>query len=136
DPHKVPAGTSAEFRYVLHLDAAPKLASLQVVAHGPFVASVNGTVTGHHTTWSSFDYEEILKLLTFGPGANGDNEVLVKVSAPPVKAPATTAAAFAATIRLTASDGTERRIVSDRSWSVRTGGGNWKPAEEVGNIAT
>src|SRR5665213_1444533 len=136
DPHKVPAGTSAELHYTLHLDVTPKLASLQVVAHGPFVASVNGKVTGNHTTWSSFDYEEILKLLKFGPGAKGDNEILVKVTAPTVKAPATAAAAFAATIRITAQDGTERRIVSDKNWSVRGAGGDWRPAEEVGDIAT
>ncbi len=86
------------------------------MAHGAFTASVNGKVTGEHTTWTSFDYEEILKLLKFGPGEKGDNEILVKVTAPTVKAPATTAAAFAATIRITAHDGTERRIVSDKSW--------------------
>ena len=136
DPRKVPSGASAEFHYRLHLDSAPKLASLQVVALGPFVASVNGNITGDHTRWSSFDYEEILKALKFGAGEKGDNDILVKVTAPAVKAPATTAAAFAATIRITANDGTERRIVSDSRWSARTGGGDWKPAEDVGNIAT
>ncbi|HZL28174.1 MAG TPA: family 78 glycoside hydrolase catalytic domain [Acidobacteriaceae bacterium] len=136
DPRKVPAGTSAEFHYMLHLDARPKLASLQVVAHGPFVARVNGQVTGEHTIWSSFDYEEILKALKFGPGTKGDNDILVKVSAPEVRAPATAGVAFAATIRITGQDGVERRIVSDKSWSARVAGGDWKPAEEVGNIST
>jgi alpha-L-rhamnosidase len=133
--HKVPGGTHAEFRYTLHLDAAPKLASLHVVAHGAYVASVNGKVTGGHT-WSSFDREEILGVLKCGPGVKGDNEILVKVTAPPEKSPATTAAAFAAVIRVTAKDGTERSVVSDSSWSARTTGGDWKSAEDVGNIAT
>ena len=64
-----------------------------VVAHGPLTARVNGQVTGEHTIWSSFDYEEILTVLKFGPGTKGDNDILVKVSAPQVKTPATTGVA-------------------------------------------
>src|SRR3984885_636694 len=45
---KVPAGTTAEFRYTLHLDAAPTRASLHIVSPGAYVATVNGIVTGQH----------------------------------------------------------------------------------------
>src|SRR5271168_1738182 len=76
DAQAVPAGTPAEFRYTLHLDAEPMRASLHVVSPGDYVATVNGVVTGQHQSWGAFDWEEIGPLLK-----SGDNEILVKVVA-------------------------------------------------------
>ena len=137
DAKKVPSGAAAEFHYPLHLDAEPLRVSLHVVTPGDFVATVNGVVTGHHSTWSAFDWEEIGPLLKYGAGPAGDNDIVVKVVAPQSNDPAKTfAAAFAASIRLTAQDGVERRIVSDSSWGARTGSGDWQPAQQIGPITT
>jgi alpha-L-rhamnosidase len=136
DAEHVAAGTVAEFRYVLHMDARPIRASLHVASRGTFVASVNAKETGKHTEWSTFDWEEITPELRFGPGAAGDNEILVRVVSPQVHEPVTNApAAFAASIHLTDRNGSERRIVSDHAWSARAGDGSaWSAAQEVGSL--
>jgi alpha-L-rhamnosidase len=143
----------AEFRYLVHLDAPPTRASLHILAAGSYVATVNGTRTGQHDDFCAFDWEEIGPLLK-----SGDNEILVKITSPEAKSPSTTApAGFAASLRITSSDNTERRIASDNTWMVRTrgvvlqrslrgllafmtqyvriGDADWEPAQQVGNIA-
>ena len=137
DARHVAAGTVAEFRYVLHLDAPPLRASMHVVSRGGFIASVNGKETGRHTEWSAFDWEEIAPELHAGMGVAGDNEILVRVVSPQVHEPATTApAAFAAGIRVTDQKGIEQNIPSDHAWSARSGdSGSWVPAQEVGTLA-
>jgi alpha-L-rhamnosidase len=133
DAEKVPANTTAEFRYTLHLDRAPMRASLHIVSPGAYSATVNAVITGQHKAWSAFDWEEIGTLLK-----PGDNEILVRVVSPQARKPATTAAtAFAASIRITAPDNTERRIPSDNTWLARPDStAEWQPAQVVGPIAT
>jgi alpha-L-rhamnosidase len=132
DPKAIPPSTEAEFRYTLHLDAAPTRASLHVLAVGHFVATVNGTPTGQHTDFGAFDWEEITPLLK-----PGDNEILVKVTSPHARQPATTVpAGFAASLRITAADNTERRLPSDTTWQARTATTPWQPAQEIGTLAT
>lgn len=132
----VPAGSTAEFRYVLHLDSLPERASLHVVAQGNYVARVNGTVTGGHgnvvtsavAQWNSFDYEPITSNLKVG-----DNVIEVSVVAPkPKKAKmpvTTTPSGMAATLRIVDSTGKERRLVSDASWQGKTASGSWEPVQ-------
>ena len=132
DPQKVPANTTAEFRYTLHLDAAPTRASLHIVSPGAYIAAVNGTVTGEHKAWGAFDWEEIGPLLK-----PGDNEILVKVVAQAKVSAPIVSTAFAASLRITASDGTQRRIPSDTTWQVRPDiNAEWQPAQEIGPITT
>ena len=132
DAQKVPVGTTAEFRYSLHLDAAAMRASLHIVSPGAYVAAVNGVTTGRHTAWGAFDWEEIGPLLK-----PGDNEILVKVIAQAKLRAPVVATAFAASLRITAPDGTERRIPSDNTWLARTGSNaEWRPAQIVGPITT
>jgi alpha-L-rhamnosidase len=132
DTQKVPAGTTAEFRYTLQLAAAPMRASLHVVSPGAYVATVNGIVTGQHKAWGAFDWEEI------GPLLNpGDNEILVKVIAQDKVSAPVVSTAFAASLRITAEDGTERRIPTDATWSARSNpSAAWQPAQVVGPITT
>jgi alpha-L-rhamnosidase len=131
DAQKVPAGTTADFRYTLHLDAAPMRASLHIVSPGAYVAMVNGVVTGQHKAWGAFDWEGIGPLLK-----PGDNEILVKVAAQAKISAPLVSTAFAASIRITSQDGTERRIASDNTWLTHTGDSNaeWQPAQVVGPI--
>ena len=132
DPKAVQPNTEAEFRYTLHLDAAPTRASLHLLAVGHFAATVNGTPTGQHTDFGAFDWEEITPLLK-----PGDNEILVKVISPHARQPATTVpAGFAASLRITAADNTERRLPSDTTWQARTANTPWQPAQEIGTLAT
>jgi alpha-L-rhamnosidase len=132
DPQKVPANTTAEFRYTLHLDAAPTRASLHIVSPGAYIATVNGTVTGEHKAWGAFDWEEIGPLL--GPG---DNQIIVKVVAQAKVSVALVSTAFAASLRITAPDGTQRRIPSDSAWQARPdGNAQWQPAQVVGPLST
>ena len=132
DAQKVVSGTTAEFRYTLHLDAAPIRASLHIVSPGDYVASVNGTVTGQHKSWGAFDWEEITPLLK-----PGDNEILVKVIAQAKVHVPTVSTAFAASLRITAPDGTEQRLPSDATWQARSGDtAQWQPAQVVGPITT
>ena len=132
DAQKVVAGTTAEFRYTLHLEAAPMRASLHIVSPGDYVATVNGVVTGHHASWGAFDWEEIGPLLK-----PGDNEILVKVVAQTKASAPTVATAFAASLRITAQDGTERRVPSDATWLARINDtAQWQPAQVIGPITT
>ncbi|HWW97003.1 MAG TPA: alpha-L-rhamnosidase N-terminal domain-containing protein, partial [Edaphobacter sp.] len=132
DPQKVPSNTTAEFRYTLHLDAAPTRASLHIVSPGAYIASVNGVVTGQHKAWGAFDWEEIGPLLR-----PGDNEILVKVIAEAKVSAPVVSTAFAASLRITAPDGTQRRIPSDATWQARLdSNAPWQPAHEIGPITT
>jgi alpha-L-rhamnosidase len=132
DPKAVPPSTEAEFRYTLHLDAVPTRASLHILAVGHFVATVNGAPTGQHTDFGAFDWEEITPLLK-----PGDNEILVKVTSPRARQAATTVpAGFAASLRITASDGVEQRFPSDATWQARTANAAWQPAQEIGTLST
>jgi alpha-L-rhamnosidase len=132
DAKAVASGTTAEFRYPLHLDSQPTRASLHVLVAGDYVATVNGVVTGRHSNFGAFDWEEIGSLLK-----PGDNEVLIKVTSPRARPPATTApAGFAASLRISAVNSVERRIPSDNEWFVRSAASEWQPAQEVGPVTT
>jgi alpha-L-rhamnosidase len=132
DAQKVPAGTTAQFGYTLHLDTAPMRASLHIVSPGAYVAKVNGVATGRHTAWGAFDWEEIGPLLK-----PGDNQILVTVVAQAKLSAPVVSTAFAASLRTTAQDGTERRIPSDNTWLARTdSNAQWQPAQVVGLITT
>jgi alpha-L-rhamnosidase len=132
DVKKIPTGTTAEFLYTLDLDAQPMRASLHIVSPGAYVATINGVVTGQHKAWGAFDWEEI------GPLLNpGENEILVKVVAEAKVAVPIVSTAFAASLRITAQDDTERRIPSDRTWFVRAdSSAPWQPAQEIGPLST
>jgi alpha-L-rhamnosidase len=132
DAMHVTKGTTAHFRYTLHLASNPIAASLHVDARGKFVARVNGTETGHHDEWNAFDREEIKSLLHAG-----DNTIEIDEEARPNgNAAAGSPAALAASIHITSADGREQRIVSDKRWEAR---GNdsaaWQPAEQVGPLS-
>jgi alpha-L-rhamnosidase len=128
DAMHVVKGSSAHFRYILHLDTAPSAASLHVDARGKFVAHVNGSETGHHNDWSAFDREEFTSLLH-----PGDNEIEIDAES---TAKTGSPAALAASIHVTDASGNERRIVSDKSWQARaTDTAAWEPAAEVGPIS-
>ena len=132
DAQKVVSGTTAEFRYVLNLNATPMRASLHIVSPGDYIATVNGVVTGKHKSWGAFDWEEIGPLLK-----SGDNEILVKVVAQAKVHVPTVSTAFAASLRITAQDGAERRIPSDAAWQARSNNtAEWRPAQVVGPITT
>jgi alpha-L-rhamnosidase len=132
DAMHVVKDTTAHFRYILRLDAAPSAASLHIDACGKFVAHVNGKETGHHDEWSAFDREEITSLLH-----SGDNEIEIdEESHPHGNAANGSPAALAASIHVTDATGNERRIVSDKSWQVRaTDIAAWQPAAEVGPLS-
>jgi alpha-L-rhamnosidase len=132
DAQKVPANTTAEFRYTLHLDAAPTRASLHIVSPGAYIATVNGVVTGQHKAWGAFDWEEIGPLLI-----PGDNQILVKVVAQAKVSAPVVSTAFAASLRITAADGTQRRISTDTTWQARPSSATeWQPAQVVGPLTT
>jgi alpha-L-rhamnosidase len=132
DPQQVAAGTTAEFRYTLHLDAAPTRASLHLVSPGAYIAAVNGVVTGEHKAWGAFDWEEIGPLLV-----PGDNQIIVKVAAEAKVSAPIVSTAFAASLRITAPNGTEQRIPSNNTWQVRPDSNTeWQPAHEIGPLST
>jgi alpha-L-rhamnosidase len=132
DAEHVPSGTSATFRYRLHLDAKPRAASLHLLVRGKFSARVNGTPTGQHDEWSAFDREEIAYLLH-----TGDNEIDVDaVSHHGDKSSSTPPSAFAASIRITYADGREERIVSNEKWEGRSASDKtWQAAEVIGPLS-
>jgi alpha-L-rhamnosidase len=132
DPMHVFSGAVAHFRYTLHLTTAPSAASLHVDVCGKFIARVNGMETGHHDEWSAFDREEIASLLHAG-----DNEIEIDAWAGSHSDAKTgSPAALAASIHITDAAGTERRIVSDKSWQARsTDTAPWQPAAEIGPIS-
>jgi alpha-L-rhamnosidase len=132
DAMHVLSSTPAFFQYHLHLNEEPMAASLHVLMRGKFIARVNGHVTGHHDEWGAFDREEIAYLLHAG-----DNEISVEVTSHRAGAPpATSPSAFAASIRITHTDGKEDRIVTNDKWQVRaTADAAWQPAQDVGPLA-
>ena len=132
DAKAVAPETTAEFRYPLRLDASSARASLHVLATGSFVATVNGVVTGQHSDFGAFDWEEIGPLLK-----PGDNEILIKVTSPRARPPVTTGpAGFAASLRITSPNGIERHITSDDTWFTRSGTADWQPAQQIGPLTT
>jgi alpha-L-rhamnosidase len=136
DAMHVVKGTTAHFRYILHLDAAPAAASLHVDVRGKFVAHVNGKETGSHDDWGAFDREEIGPLLHAG-----NNKVEIDVECNPHGKPQSLSpAAMAASIHIrSAADlkaHTERRIVTDKTWEVRPSDtAAWQPAAEAGSLS-
>ena len=132
DARRVPSGTPAEFRYLLHLDAYPQEASLHVLVRGHFTARVNGTVTGHHDEYGAFDREELAGLLHAG-----DNEIELTVTSQRAGSPTDTApSAVAASIHVTLANGEEERVVSDEHWQARVGSNEaWQAAAIAGSIS-
>ena len=132
DAVHVHSATAAEFRYKLHLEGKPEAGSLHVLVRGQFVATVNGTESGHHDEWGAFDREEIGSLLHAG-----DNEIELKVVSNRMGSEKeTTPAAVAASIHVTGADGKEERVVSDGRWEARAGSsGEWKAAETAGPLS-
>jgi alpha-L-rhamnosidase len=132
DAMHVPSATPAYFRYHLHLNAIPGAASLHVLARGQFTARVNGQVTGHHNEWGAFDREEIAFLLH-----PGDNEIEIDVISRRAGAPSDTSpSALAASIHITAANGTEERIVTNDKWEARsTSDGAWQNAQTVAPLS-
>jgi alpha-L-rhamnosidase len=130
DAMHVPSSTPAFFQYRLHLTEAPLAASLHVLMRGKFIARVNRNLTGHHDEWGAFDREQINL-------REGDNYIEVNVESHRAGAPpATSPAAFAASIRITYSDGREERIVTNDKWLVRANPYSvWQSAQDVGPLA-
>jgi alpha-L-rhamnosidase len=115
DPMHVPTATPAQFRYVLHLDAAPQSASLHVLMRGEFTTHVNRTIAGHHNEWGAFDREEITHLLH-----PGDNEILLDVVSHKTDKPDGSApSAVAASIHLTLPNGSDWIRVTGDGWESR-----------------
>ena len=113
------------FRYALTLAALPSRASLSIATHGDFTATVNGQRTGLKKDWSAFDNEDLRPHLHVGV-----NDILITVTAPALRngppgappnpsAPKTVIAGLAALLRLTAADGTTRRVsTADPAWQA------------------
>lgn len=134
DARQVPSQQEAEFRTTVHLESAPDAAVLHALAGGTFSARVNGHETGHKDEWSSFDREDVRPFLKIGPGAAGDNEIVVKTKARSAKAPKTVAQAFAAVLEMRDQHGRTQQVVSDATWQARVGGGDWQAAQVVGGL--
>jgi alpha-L-rhamnosidase len=131
---RVEQPTKAEFRYQLHLDSRPFAASLHVFSPGAYTAKVNGIVTGHKSSWGSFDREEIADRLHVGAGAAGDNEIIVSVESQGGRRdeqplPAT----LTAVLRLEEREGKAKMLLSGKSWQVNAGG-QWGAATELGPL--
>jgi len=131
DPTHVVSSTQAQFRYRLHLDAAPQAASLHILVRGTYTARVNGKISGQHDEWGAFDREEITSLLHAG-----DNEILLEVSSHNAGKGVASPAAIAASIHLTTADGREQRIVSNADWQGRAmPDGQWQSARVAGVLS-
>lgn len=136
DAQQVPSRQTAEFHYVLHLDAKPESAILHCLTGGTFTAEVNGQQTGHKKDWGAFDREDIRSQLHAGPGAAGDNDILVRTIAHAANTPNVVTNGFAAVLSLRDARGRERQIVSDASWTARPDAkASWQPAQVVGPLS-
>ncbi len=136
DPRHVPGEQTAEFHYVLHLDAKPESVLLHCLTGGTFTTEVNGTRTGHKDQWGAFDREDVRGQMHAGRGASGDNIIIVRTAARGAKAPDTVVNGFAAVLDLRDAKGHVRQIVSDGSWTVRSSPATpWQPARVVAPLA-
>ncbi len=136
DAEHVQSKQPAEFRYILHLDAAPESAILHCLTGGSFTTEVNGQQTGHKEEWGAFDREDLRAQLHAGPGASGDNEIIVRTTARGANAPKTVPNGFAAVLELRPAGERDQEIVSDASWSARSGSdAAWQPAQVVGPLS-
>lgn len=135
DARHVPGRQTADFHYHLHLDALPASAILRCLTGGTFTTQVNGTETGHKEEWGAFDRENVREQLHAGPGARGDNDIVVHTIARGAQAPGTVANAFAAVLDLRDTSGHTQHLVSDASWTVRPDTtAPWQPAQVVGPL--
>ena len=136
DARNVPSRQPADFRYVLHLDAMPAAAVLHCLSGGDFATEVNGRPTGSKQDWSAFDREDIREVLHAGPGARGDNEIVVRTVARGLDAHETGTNAFSAVLDLRDKAGHTRQILTDGSWTVRSAvDAPWQPASVVGPLS-
>lgn len=135
DARRVPGRQAAEFHYVLHLDAKPESAILHCLTGGTFTTEVDGQQTGHKEEWGAFDREDVRGQLHAGPGASGDNDIVVRTTARDATAPSTVADGFAAVLDLRDAQGHVRHIISDASWTVRPSSEvPWRPVQVVGPL--
>lgn len=132
DAAHVASATPAHFRYELQLEGTPAAGSLHVLAHGAFIARVNGQVTGHHHEWGAFDREEIGPLLHAGKNEIEIDVVSHSANDPAAKFPA----ALAAAVHITRADGAEERLVTDDKWQGRfTSQDEWRAVQTVGPLS-
>ena len=136
NPEAVAGRQPASFRLQLHLDRKPESALLHCLVGGLFVTRVNGVQTGRKEDWASFDREDIAPALKIGPGALGDNEIVVESKARETHDGATTVNGFAAVLILRDAGGKTRILPSDETWQARgTDANAWQPAKVVGPLS-
>ncbi len=136
DARHVPGRQTAEFHYTLHLDAKPASAVLHCLTGGDFSTQVNGQETGRKEEWSAFDREDVRGQLHAGPGAGGDNDIVVRTTARGAEKGSTVANGFAAVLELRDAQGRVQQLVSDGSWTARTNAETpWQPAQVIGPLS-
>ena len=131
--------SETEFRLRVHFDELPESASLHIITNASFVAFVNGSVTGHKSTWASFDREEVLDDLRYGSGNRGDNVIVVRVSKTDSQAPGTSGPrVMAAALHVSNAGGPDRWVVSNKSWEARVVGPQdsdpWHKVQLLGSV--
>ena len=68
DAHHVPGHQTADFHYLLHLDAKPEAAILHCLSGGSFTTEVDGQQTGHKEDWGPLTGKTFAMRYTPAPG--------------------------------------------------------------------
>jgi alpha-L-rhamnosidase len=128
--------TTAIFRLKFRLAEKPRGAVLLFATRGDFVAAVNGHEVDAKTRWRAFDRRDISDQLIVG-----QNCVEIKVTSPevpksgPDAGAKTTAAALAALIKITRSNGSVIRIGTGKRWKASLENpSHWQSANVVADL--
>jgi len=128
--------TTATFRITVDISEQPRDAVLLVAARGDFVAKVNGHEVDSKKGWGTFVRRDISEQLIVGT-----NIVEVEVKAPesprfgPNAGAKTSAAALAALVKITRSDGSTSRFPTGGQWeAILENTSSWQPAHVVADL--
>jgi len=125
---------AATFRTEVHAPEHPREAVLFLLARGNFVARVNGQQVAAKRRWNSFDRID----LTLTPGKNSI-EVDVTVAEPnafgPEAGAKTMKAGLAGLLKITRSDESIQRLVTNSDWQAKLANDStWQAAHVVGGL--
>ncbi|HET6177525.1 MAG TPA: family 78 glycoside hydrolase catalytic domain [Candidatus Sulfotelmatobacter sp.] len=129
--------TSAIFRVTVPVAQKPRDAALLLAVRGDYSAKVNGHEVGSKSRWGSFDRRDIADQLV-----GGGNLIEIRLSAPdvpefgPGAGGKTSAAALAALVKITLSDGSVMRTPTGAGWEGSLENTNhWEPVAVVADLA-
>lgn len=129
DAFAVVPNSVARFRLRFHLKHIPREGALLLATRGTYDVRVNGQFVGSKRNWTAFERQDIT-----GELKPGSNLIDITVTAPDADTK-TTAAAFAALVKIIQKNGSITRLPTGRNWQAAPeSGSGWHTAMVVADL--